>query len=193
MARSYDVAQVLDADKDRFGHIPYSDAYMIALGTHLARTLLAHLGRHPYKVIAVDCDHTLWGGVCGEDGAHGIALEARHLALQQWLVDAQSRGALICLVSKNNEADVWRVFDTRPEMILTRDHLATWAINWQPKSHNIRTLANDLNLGLDAFVFLDDNPMECAQVSSELPDVWPVLIPQRVPELRAVLAHTLGS
>ena len=69
------------------------------------------------------------------------------------------------------------VFDRRPDMILKRDHLVAWQINWQSKSENIRTLARDLNLGLDSFIFLDDNPVECAEVRANCPDVLTLRLP----------------
>jgi malonyl CoA-acyl carrier protein transacylase len=84
---------------------------------------------------------------------------------------------LVCLCSKNEEPDVWRVFDTRPELGLRRDRVVAAMINWLPKSQNLRTLAGRLNLGLDSFVFLDDNPVECAEVRANCPEVltieWP--------------------
>ena len=76
---------------------------------------------------------------------------------------------LVCLCSKNEEPDVWRVFETRPDFGLRREHVVAAMINWLPKSQNLRTLAARLNLGLDSFVFLDDNPVECAEVRAGLP------------------------
>ena len=131
----------------------------------------------PAKVVAVDCDNTLWGGVCAEDGPLGIRLDAAHHALQQYLVDAHDRGVLVCLCSKNSEPDVWEVFARRPEMRLRREHVVSSRINWRPKSESLQALAEELNLSLDAFVFIDDNPLECAEVRAHAPDVvtlqWP--------------------
>ena len=93
------------------------------------------------------------------------------LDLQRFAVDAQAGGALVCLASKNTEQDVLDVFEKRPEMVLKTEHIVAHRINWQPKSDNIASLAGQLNLGLDSFVFIDDNPVECAQVRAALPQV----------------------
>jgi len=116
------------------------------------------------KVVVVDCDNTLWRGVVGEVGPEGLEFDEGHRALHTALTTLAGSGVLVCLCSKNEEADVWRVFEARPDFGLRREHVVTGMINWLPKSQNLRTLAGRLNLGLDSFVFLDDNPVECAEV-----------------------------
>ena len=71
------------------------------------------------------------------------------------------------------------VFDKRTDMVLKRDHFVSWRINWRPKSENIRSLAQELKLGLDSFIFLDDNPIECAEVRSGCPEVLTLQVPER--------------
>ena len=88
-----------------------------------------------------------------------------------------SKGFSLCLCSKNDDADVLHVFEQRRDMILKRDHLVSWRINWQPKSENIRSLAHELNLGLDSFIFLDDSPVECAEVRAGCPEVLTLQLP----------------
>ena len=92
-------------------------------------------------------------------------------------MELAGKGFLLCLCSKNDESDVLEVFDQRPDMLLKRDHLVSWRINWQPKSQNIRSLAQELNLGLDSFIFLDDNPVECAEVRAGCPEVLTLRLP----------------
>ena len=78
---------------------------------------------------------------------------------------------LLCLCSKNAEEDVLAVLDNHPDMLLRREHFAAWRINWEAKSENLRSLARELGVGVDTFVLLDDNPLECAEVSARCPEV----------------------
>lgn len=169
-------ADVHDEVRDHLAHVPYKNAYLDVLATLVVRHLHRRLSP-PRKVVVVDCDNTLWRGVVGEVGPEGVEFDAAHRALHQALVRLTKAGLIVCLCSKNEESDVWRVFDTRPELALPRDQVVAAMINWQPKSQNIRTLAGRLNLGLDSFVFIDDNPVECAEVQASCPEVltleWP--------------------
>ena len=173
---TYECPDYYDARGDDLGHMPYTASGNALLATLVARAAHARL-RIPAKVVVVDCDNTLWAGVCAEDGAGGVTIDAPHAALQRYLIEQHHSGVLICLCSKNEPADVWAVFDTHPDMILKREHVLASRINWQPKSQNLQDLAGELNLGLDSFVFIDDNPVECAEVRNRTPDVitlqWP--------------------
>ncbi len=172
----YPVADYHDPRRDRLGHIPYTPAFFAAMGTLLARGIHALLAP-PHKVVVLDCDNTLWKGVVGEEGLGGIAIPPAWRDLQRFMVDLSGRGFLLGLCSKNAEADVLEVLDRRADMVLKREHLVAWRVNWQPKSRNIRSLARELNLGLDSFVFLDDNPVECAEVSAACPEVLTLRLP----------------
>lgn len=172
----YPVAEPHDPRRDRLGHIPYTPAAYAALGTLLARRIHA-LVAPPHKVVVLDCDNTLWKGVVGEEGIEGIAIPPAWRALQQFMVELTGRGFLLALCSKNVEADVLEVLDRREDMIIRREHLVSWRVNWQPKSQNIRSLAAELNLGLDSFIFLDDNPVECAEVAAACPEVLTLRLP----------------
>ena len=137
----------------------------------------------PAKVLALDIDNTLWGGVIGEDGAQGIQIGSEapglfYRAFQQAVLDIARRGVLIVLASKNNETDALEVVETHPEMLIRRRHLAGWRINWEPKPANLASLAQELNLGLDSFVFVDDNPAECEAVRQALPEVDVIELPR---------------
>ncbi len=172
----YPVETYHDPQRDVLGHIPYTPLFFSALGTVLARRVHT-LKAPPYKVIAVDCDNTLWKGVVGEEGIMGIAIPPAFRKLQEFLVGRAAHGFLVCLCSKNEEQDVLDVFEGRPEMPLRRDHLVSWRINWGPKSENLHSLAGELNLGLDSFLFLDDNPVECAEVRANCPEVVTLQLP----------------
>jgi FkbH-like protein len=172
----YPVDEYYDPQRDQLGHIPYTPLFYTALGTILARKIHA-LTSPDCKVIVLDCDNTLWRGVVGEEGVAGIAILPAWSRLQQFMVEQASKGVLLCLCSKNNESDVLDVFEQRPDMVLKRDHLVAWRINWEPKSENIRALAQELNLGLDSFIFLDDNPVECAEVQAGCPEVLTLRLP----------------
>ena len=173
---AYPVDVVDDPQRNALGHIPYTPLFFAVLGTLVARRIGA-LKNPPYKVIVLDCDNTIWQGVVGEEGALGVTLPPFCLTLQQFVAEQAARGFLVCLCSKNEESDVLEVFNVRADMPLKREHLVGWRINWEPKSENMRSLAEELNLGLDAFVFIDDNPVECAEVRANCPDVLTLLLP----------------
>jgi amino acid adenylation domain-containing protein/FkbH-like protein len=184
----YPVADYYDSSGDELGHVPYTPVFFTALATLIARKLTA-LNRPPYKVIALDCDQTLWSGVCGEDGAGGIRLEPWRVALQQFMVGQHDAGMLLCLCSKNNEEDVEDVFARRAEMALRREHLAGWRLNWQAKSENLKALAKELGLGLESFIFVDDNPVECAEVQANCPEVLTLHLPEEPARIPDFLRH----
>ncbi|WP_299411531.1 FkbM family methyltransferase [Acaryochloris sp. IP29b_bin.148] len=184
----YPVSSYYDPHGHQFGHVPYTSAFFAALGTALARKVYAI--QHPsYKVIALDCDGTLWQGVCGEDGAQGIEISPSYQFLQAFMVAQQEAGMLLCLCSKNSEADVWAVFDARSDMPLKRDHLVQSKVNWSSKSDNIKALAAELNLGLDSFIFIDDNPIECAEVQTNCPQVLTLQLPTNADDIPHFLKH----
>jgi FkbH-like protein len=176
------VEAIYDARRDQIGHMPYTPLFYTAIGIVLARRI--HAVKAPAcKVIALDCDHTLWTGVVGEDGPAGISIPPGKRSLQEFVVRQQGAGMLVCLVSKNVERDVFEVFETRPEMVLKAGHLVSHRVNWQPKSRNLAELAEELNLGLDSFVFIDDNPVECAEVRATHPGVLTLELPDRDEEI----------
>jgi FkbH-like protein len=168
-----------DAVRDQLAHVPFTETYFASLALALARRI--HAIRVPAaKVLVLDCDNTLWRGVVGEDGVDGIVISTPYAEIQNFAISQCAKGILICLVSKNTEADVLEVFAKRSDMRLRLDHIVAHRINWLPKPANLRSLAEELNLGLDAFVFLDDNPVECAQMRAELPQVVTIQVPSEV-------------
>lgn len=160
---------------------PYSKAAYQQLGIAITR-LIRKTFLPAKKVLALDCDNTLWGGVIGEDGLEGIALSHDYpgrsfYLFQKKLLEYQRKGILLALVSKNEAADVWRVFDQHPDMVLRRTDITSDRINWQSKSGNLRSIATELNIGLDAIVFVDDSPAERLEVATNLPEVTVLPMP----------------
>lgn len=133
------------------------------------------------KCIVLDLDNTLWGGVIGEDGIDGIALSLQapgnsFMAFQQALLDLYNRGIILAINSRNNPDDAWNVIRNHPNQILKEHHFAASRINWNDKASNIKELAEELNIGLDSMVFLDDDKTNREMVKALVPEV-------EVPEL----------
>jgi FkbH-like protein len=173
--------------------LPFSPVVYQRLGIGIARTL-RKLARAPKKVLALDADNTLWGGIVGEDGIGGLQLAddaagRGYRAFQSAILALKQRGILLVLVSKNLAADLWNVVENHPRMILRRNDFAAARINWQPKSENLRALAEELNLGLDAFVFLDDNPAERLEVELNSSSVTVVPLPANADQYAETLSR----
>lgn len=185
---SYPVEKIADPNTARAGHVPYTDACYTALATIAVRRFSA-TSRLPHKVIVLDCDNTLWRGICGEDGAKGVRVTAGFKKLQQFMRAQKEAGMLLCLASKNIEADVDAVFAENENMVLQRSDIVAARVNWQPKSENLRSLAETLNLGLDSFIFIDDNPVECAEVRTSCPQVATFQLPADDADIERFLQH----
>jgi len=175
-----------NAQTDRLGHIPYSDSGFAVLGESVFRAYTG-LRREPYKVIALDCDHTLWDGGVGEDGPLGVRITPGRRAVQEFMVQQMRAGMMICLCSKNAAEDVWAVFNQNPDMVLSRDQLTAARINWAPKAENLRALAGELGVGVESVIFVDDNPVECAEVRAHCPGVLVVELPAEAAAAAALL------
>jgi FkbH-like protein len=178
IATLYPLEQIEDGVALRVAHIPYLPDYFVALGSIISRRLHL-LMRPPVKVLVMDCDNTLWDGVCGESAPDQMQVSVERTYLQQRLLQLRASGMLICLCSKNHEDDVWAVFDQNANMLLKRSDITACRINWQNKSTNLKSLASELNLGLDSFVFVDDNPVECAEVREQCPQVLVLELPHQ--------------
>lgn len=173
---------------ERLGRIPYTDAWFCALGTALVRRARA-IFQPPYKVIALDCDNTLWQGICGEDGPQGVVLDPARRALHEFMLAQREAGVLLAMASKNNEEDVLETFHAHPEMPLRPEHFTAWRINWRSKAENLAEMAEELNLGLDSFIFIDDNPKEAAEVAEGVPEVLALTLPFAIEEMPRYLEH----
>ena len=162
---------------------------------HMVREWMRFL--HPLtgkisKALVVDLDNTLWGGVIGEDGMAGIKLGAEYpgaafQAVQRALVDLYRRGILLAICSKNNQEDALEALHKHPGMILKPEQFAAMRINWGDKFQNLREIAHELNIGVDALAFLDDNPIERQQVRTALPEVFVLDLPSDAMEFARVI------
>ncbi len=177
-----------DPRSDRIGHIPYTQEYFAAIAALITRRIATSL-KPRCKVVAVDCDNTLWRGVCGEDGPDGVEIAAGYMELQRMLVRLHDAGVLLCLCSKNNAEDVSRVFAARPGMPLREEHFVSSRVNWESKSSNLQSLAAELDLALGSFIFIDDSPIECAEVRAHCPEVLTLQLPQAAAEIAHFVDH----
>jgi FkbH-like protein len=146
-----------------------------AIASSLAALVHAMYGRIR-KVLVLDLDNTLWGGVIGDDGPDKILLgrdtpigEA-YIAFQEYCLSLRERGILLAVCSKNDEVVAKQGF-AHPDSILKLEHFSAFKANWEPKHENILAIAQELNLGVDSFVFVDDNPAERAIVEAQIPVV----------------------
>ncbi|MGI6154041.1 MAG: HAD-IIIC family phosphatase [Christensenellaceae bacterium] len=142
----------------------------------------------PKKVLALDLDNTLWGGVVGEAGAEGIGLSEEKLGMvykdaQRIVKHIKETGVVLAVVSKNNEADAMDVIKSHPHMLLREEDFAVLKINWENKHENILAIAQELNIGLDSIVFIDDSPAERDLVTQLLPEVTVPDFPEQVERL----------
>ncbi|MBA2525653.1 MAG: HAD-IIIC family phosphatase [Pyrinomonadaceae bacterium] len=146
--------------------------------THVIRAL--RIG--PKKVLILDLDNTIWGGIVGDDGVEGIEIGGTSprgeafRAFQEYVLSLTQRGVLLAVCSKNDYDKAIEPFEKHPEMALRRDHFVSFKANWNPKPDNLRLIADELNLGLDSFVFLDDDPVEIDIVKEFTPEVSAILV-----------------
>ncbi|HZL52453.1 MAG TPA: HAD-IIIC family phosphatase [Terracidiphilus sp.] len=172
----------------------FSDELIPLYADHVCRTIAAIRGKSK-KVLILDLDNTVWGGVIGDDGLEGIQIaqgDARgeaHLAVQRIALDLRQRGIVLAVSSKNTDEVARKPFEEHPEMLLKLNHIAVFQANWNDKATNIQAIAEELSLGLDSMVFLDDNPVERGLVRKLLPQV---AVPE-LPEEPAWYARTLAA
>jgi FkbH-like protein len=175
--------------------IPFSNALFKEAVSESKSALAGLLGRSR-KILILDLDDTLWGGIVGDDGWQNLSLGG-HDAIGEAFVHFQKelkalsrRGVLLAIVSKNDEATALEAIDKHPEMLLRREDFVAWRINWNDKAANLAELMRDVNLGLDSAVYVDDNPSERARVRKTLPEVlvpdWPEDKTQYVTALRTL-------
>jgi FkbH-like protein len=160
------------------------DQDMVPLYADLVCRTIAAIRGKSRKCLVLDLDNTLWGGVIGDDGVEGITLgqgsadgEA-YLAIQRMALEYRSRGIVLAVCSKNDDAVARQPFREHPDMLLREEHIAVFQANWNDKASNLRAIAEELNIGIDSLVFLDDNPFEREQVRRELPLVAVPELPQ---------------
>jgi FkbH-like protein len=173
--RHHTGSERFDERTERLAHLPFTPHFQAAVALRLAQVVRAVLRPTP-KVIAVDGDETLWGGVAGESGPGSVDLTGPRELLARRLLRWRAAGALLALVSNNDEDTVRAVLD-RPDSTLKAEHFSVLSAGWGPKPGRLTEAARTLNLGLDSFLFLDDNPVEIEGVRSALPEVLSVTCP----------------
>lgn len=183
LAETVGLADWHDTTLWNMAKLPFASTFLPLYADHVCRLIAALRGKSR-KCLILDLDNTVWGGVIGDDGLEGIvvgqgdATGEAHLGVQRTALALRDRGIVLAVSSKNTDEVARRPFREHPEMLLREDHLAVFQANWNDKATNIQAIANELSLGLDAMVFLDDNPMERDLVRRMLPQV-------AVPELPA--------
>lgn len=169
---------------DRFESLArtyYSPAGEVLFSNYLER-YFAPLYQAQKKVLAVDLDNTLWGGVIGEDGIENIRLGLDqggypYLRFQESLLTLKKSGILLVICSKNNELDAQEVFRKHPDMRLKWEDFVSHRVNWNLKSENLKSIAEELNLGISSFAFFDDSSFERTQMREALPEVDVIEVP----------------
>lgn len=194
LAETVGLAAWHDTQMWNLGKLPFNTSMAPLYADHVGRIVAAARGKSR-RVLILDLDNTLWGGVIGDDGLEGIriaegdAVGEAHRSVQRLALALRERGVVLAVSSKNTDEIARIAFTEHPEMLLKLDHIAVFQANWNDKATNIRSIAEELSLGLDAMVFLDDNPAERGLVRQLLPQV-------AVPELPAqpdYYARTLAA
>ena len=175
---------------------PFRQSAYINIADDLYRYIASVMGILK-KCIVLDLDNTLWGGVAGEEGINGIALGFQYPGscyrdFQEGLLRLYNRGILLAVNSKNNEGDALEIIDKHPYMVLRRKYFSAMRINWNDKVSNLKDLREELNIGFESMVFIDDNPAECEMVRRHIPECEVVCLPEKVYLLPDVL-HALNG
>jgi FkbH-like protein len=167
-------ASDFDERYERLVSIPYSESLYAGISVAALRAASC-ITRRPFKIVCVDCDNTLWHGIVGEDGPAALL---PNLTLQNKLKSCSQNGLLLVTCSKNVLSDVDAAFHAHPDWPLTFSDFVLHKVNWQPKGFNVREAASELGISeLEAVVFIDDNPVEIANVQSMCPEVSTLLVP----------------
>lgn len=177
----YGEEQIFDYRQFLIGDIKIALDYLPHLANDLMSYIIAYMGISK-KCIVVDLDDTLWGGVIGEDGFNGIKLGPEppgnaFVEFQKVLLSLYQRGIILAINSKNNYDDALKVIKEHPYMVLREDHFGAVRINWEDKVTNMKKIANDLNIGLDSIVFIDDDPVNREYMRLGIPQVLTVDLP----------------
>ena len=176
IANTVGTYQWFDERQWYMSRVPMANRYIPLYADYLAKLVAALRGKSK-KCLVLDLDNTLWGGVIGDDGLDGIQIGQGHpvgesfLAIQQWVYELKELGVILAVCSKNEEDVALQVFREHPGMLLKEDDFALFVANWEDKASNVRFIADTLNIGLDALVFMDDNPAEREIVRTLVPEV----------------------
>jgi FkbH-like protein len=192
LAETVGLADWHDTTLWNMAKLPFASDFLPLYADHVCRLVAALRGKSR-KCLILDLDNTVWGGVIGDDGLDGIvigqgdATGEAHLQVQRTALTLRDRGVVLAVSSKNTDEIAREPFRSHAEMLLREDHIAVFQANWNDKATNIKAIAEELSLGLDAMVFLDDNPVERGLVRRMLPEV---AVPE-LPDNPALYARTL--
>ncbi len=175
----------------------YTNRLFKSYSHHLKFVLLGLKGKTK-KAVVMDCDNTLWSGIVGEDGIDSIRMGYDNPAgrpfyeVQQMLLSLARQGVVIGICSKNNPRDVQQVIDHHPDMLLGDENITIKKVNWEPKPHNVKEIAKELNIGIDSLVFWDDNAFEVEMMREMLPEVLSFKVPGRAHEYPEAFREQMG-
>ena len=166
---------IVDPRLDFLGKFPFSNGFSSHLAQSWASLIIAMLGKDA-RLMVIDLDNTLWGGVLGEDGVEGLKIGGDYpgnafKAFQYKILEHQKRGVALAIASKNDKDLALNAISNLPDMVIREENIQAHGINWEPKWKNIIRICDDLNLGLGSVLFIDDNPVEREAVKRNLPDV----------------------
>jgi FkbH-like protein len=176
LANAVGTYQWFDERQWYMSRVPMANSYIPLYADCLAKLLAAIRGKSK-KCLVLDLDNTLWGGVIGDDGLEGIQIGQGHpvgesfLAIQQWAKSLKTLGIILAVCSKNDKVVALEAFQKHPGMLLKEDDFAVFIANWDDKASNIRKIAEILNIGMDAMVFVDDNPAEREIIRTMIPEI----------------------
>lgn len=194
LAETVGLANWFSPSEWNLAKLPFAQAYLPLYADHVCRIIAALRGK-TRRCLVLDLDNTLWGGVIGDDGLKGIqiaqgdAAGEAYLALQRYCLALRERGVVLAVSSKNEDEVARSPFREHPEMLLREEHFAVFQANWSDKATNIKAISEELALGLESLVFVDDNPFERELVRQALPQV---AIPE-MPSDPALYARTLAA
>ena len=193
----YGASRAFDPRMYLMARNPFSVDFLPHLGRAFA-DIVAAATVPPRKCVVVDCDNTLWGGVLGEDGPERVAIGTdypgeAYREFQQFLAGLGRRGFLLAINSKNNEDDVLSFLADSPDMVLRPGDFTAHRINWKDKGENLAELAEEMNIGLDSMIFVDDSPVECARIRSAFPEVLVDRFPANPAEIPGFIGGMRGT
>jgi FkbH-like protein len=183
----------LDWKMHFYANVPFNAHSMNHLAAGYMRFLKPIKGISK-KCLVLDLDGVLWGGIIGEDGIEGVQLGKDYPGnvyrdFQKEILKLYNKGVILAINSKNNKEDVMELFQRHPDMILRKEHFASMRINWKDKASNMKEIAQELNIGLDSMIFIDDSPVERELIRQKLPGVKVIELPQDPSEFSQFLAN----
>lgn len=197
LAGEYGASRAFDPRMYLMARNPFAVDFLPHLGRTFAGIVAAAVVP-PRKCVVVDCDNTLWGGVLGEAGPEGVAIGTdypgeAYREFQQFLAGLRRRGFLLAINSKNDEEQVLSFLADSPDMVLRPADFTAHRINWRDKGANLAELAEEMNIGLDSMVFVDDSPVECAGIRSAFPEVLVERFPASPADIPGFIAGMRGT